>query len=288
MMASPPTNPERTGSECQICGGTGWNVVQVVGKGRVATRCDCFIARRTEHVLRSTGIPPRYASCTLANFESDSPGADTSLAGARLAAGRFVEEYSSQSEGLLLIGPVGTGKTHLAVGIIRELVHSATARCLFCDYRELLKEIQNSNNPNVEATELQILSPVFDVELLVLDDVGAVKPTEWVWDTVSSIINNRYNEKKTTIITTNYPDLPERRVEAPMDSFSRSRRAKDNQANDTLGDRITDRMRSRLHEMCRVVELKGNDFRTGLQRKPVRAVSTHDLTQTQVRRMKSP
>ena len=80
---------------------------------------------------------------------------------------------------------------------------SAEFRGLFCDYRELLKSIQNSYNPQVQTTELELLRPVFAAEVLVLDDLGAQKPNEWVWDTVALILNSRYNDKLTTIITTN-------------------------------------------------------------------------------------
>ena len=80
-----------------------------------------------------------------------------------------------------------------------------TTACLFYDYRELLKEIQNSYNASVQVTEMDVLRPVFDAEVLVLDELGAAKPTEWVWDTVSHILNTRYNDKRTTII---YDQLP--------------------------------------------------------------------------------
>ena len=75
---------------------------------------------------------------------------------------------------------------------------------LFYDYRDLLKEVQNSYNREVAATELEILRPVFEAEVLVLDELGAAKPTDWVWDTVAHILNSRYNDRRTTIITTNY------------------------------------------------------------------------------------
>src|SRR6202007_419723 len=80
--------------------------------------------------------------------------------------------------------------------------------CVFYDYRELLKEIQNSYNPTGQTTELDVLRPVFETDVLVLDELGAVKPTEWVWDTVSLILNTRYNNNRTTIITTNFDDQP--------------------------------------------------------------------------------
>ncbi len=100
---------------------------------------------------------------------------------------------------------MGVGKTHLSVGIIKALIREKGIHCLFCDYRELLKSIQNSYNSAVQVTEMEILRPVFDAEVLVLDELGAVRSTEWVFDTVNYILNSRYNENRTTIITTNYP-----------------------------------------------------------------------------------
>ena len=99
-----------------------------------------------------------------------------------------------------------SAKRILAVGIIKDLIREKGIHCLFCDYRELLKSIQNSYNPQVQATEMEILQPVFDAEVLVLDELGAVRSTEWVFDTVNYILNSRYNDNKTTIITTNFPD----------------------------------------------------------------------------------
>ncbi len=256
--------PAQQPPECPLCGGTGWKSIEVPGKASRVTRCDCRSEARTARLLNASRIPARYEHCTLSDFETGFAGAHRSLAVARLAAGRFVEEYPLEKTGLLLIGPVGTGKTHLAVGMIQELIRSKGVPCLFCDYRELLKEIQNSYNPSVQTTELEILRPVFEAEVLVLDELGAVKPSEWVWDTVSHILNSRYNEKKTTIITTNYPNLAPGEPPASR-TGSHSEAARNAVRVETLGDRITERMRSRLLEMCRVVQLDGADFRQKVQ-----------------------
>ena len=104
-------------------------------------------------------------------------------------------------------------------------------------------------------------TPVFEAEVLLLDELGAIRPTEWVWDTVSHILNYRYNEKKTTIITTNFPNLPPEVTEKSRKTLSSSERARAATAQETLGDRITERMRSRLHEMCRIVQMDGTDYR---------------------------
>jgi DNA replication protein DnaC len=233
---------------CLLCEGTGWKSIITPSERRV-TRCECRIQARSDALLKAARIPKRYEHCELSNFEYDGP--HTALFPARMAACKFVEEYPVDNTGLLLIGTIGVGKTHLAVGIIKELVLSKAIACLFYDYRELLKEIQNSYNESVKVTELDVLRPVFETEILVLDELGAVKPTEWVWDTVSLILNTRYNDNRTTIITTNFDDKPAGAIGGPRGA------ARD----ETLGDRIGERMRSRLHEMCRIIRMEGSDFR---------------------------
>jgi DNA replication protein DnaC len=212
-------------------------------------RCECSQRSRSERLLALANIPPRYTDCDLAGYNTD--GAQRGAATAKLAAQKFVEQYPLDKSGLLFVGPSGAGKTHLAVAIVKELILSKGVPSLFCDYRELLKQIQNSYNPSVQTTELDLLRPVFQTEVLVLDDLGAVKPTEWVWDTVSVILNARYNEKRTTIITTNFMD-------GPAAGLSGARAA---MREETLGDRIGERMRSRLCEMCRIVVVSAPDYR---------------------------
>jgi DNA replication protein DnaC len=257
------SNPAQSSPECPLCGGTGWKSIEVPGKASRVTRCDCRSEARTARLLKAAHIPARYEHCTLSDFETAFSGAHRSLAAARLAAGRFVEEYPLEKRGLLLTGPIGAGKTHLAVGIMQELIRTKGVSCLFCDYRDLLKEIIDSYNPSVQTTELGVLRPIIDTEILVLDELGAVKSTEWVWETVSFIINSRYNQNKTTIVTTNFANLPAGTLEGPHKSFSQAELARAASRTETLGDRVTERMRSRLLEMCRIIHVQSDiDFRT--------------------------
>jgi DNA replication protein DnaC len=259
-MASSPVAQSET--ECPICRGTGWKNIQVPGKSNRVTRCDCRVDARTGRLLKATRIPARYEHCSLENFETGA-NFDASLAGAKLNAVVFAEKFPLEVKaGLLFTGPPGVGKTHLAVGILHELIRNKGAQCLFVDYRELLKEIQNSYNPSVQTTELEILRPVFDAQVLLLDELGATRPTDWVWDTVSHILNYRYSEKKTTLITTNFPNLRARGLNKPgKANISREEQARNTSDEETLGDRITERMRSRLHEMCKIIEVSGTDYR---------------------------
>ena len=247
---------------CPKCDGMGMLVIRRADGSQAAEVCDCQLEQRVARLLTRAAIPRRYEHCSLDSYESNFPGADRSLSAAALMARRFVDRYPADTDGrgLMMTGSIGVGKTHLAVGILQALILEKGVHGLFCDYRELLKEIQNSYNPQVATTELEILRPVFDAEVLVIDELGAAKPTDWVWDTVAHILNTRYNDKRTTIITTNYADLP------AGASPGSARGTNGAMREETLGDRIGERMRSRLAEMCVVVEMSGNDFRRGVRR----------------------
>ena len=255
---------------CSLCEGTGLCIVQEDGR-QMARPCECRVARRAQRMLEQAHIPRRYEHCTLENFDTDFPGADKALTTARLMARKFVEGYPVETDGkgLLLVGPVGVGKTHVAVGILKELVQERGAHGLFYDYRELLKEVQNSYNQKVAATELEVLRPVFEAEVLMLDELGAAKPSDWVWDTVAHILNSRYNDRRTTIITTNYPNTEALGAMHGRRTGKKSAEQEDAEramSGETLGDRIGERMRSRLQEMCVVVEMHGKDFRQSVKR----------------------
>lgn len=238
---------------CPKCDGMGMVVARRADGRFAAEACDCRHEVRVVALLERARIPRRYQHCLFESYETGSLF-DPSLVAARLTARQFVDGYpvTTEGHGLLLTGSIGVGKTHLAVGILHSLIVEKGVRGLFCDYRELLKQIQHSYNPQVATTELEILRPVFEAEVLVLDELGASKPTEWVWDTVAHILNTRYNDKRTTIITTNYADAPPGGVAPAAQRAMRD---------ETLGDRIGERMRSRLAEMCVTVQMNGMDFR---------------------------
>ena len=220
---------------CPSCGGTGWELVE--GKG--VRQCQCKKTARPDLLLQQARIPNRFIHCAIDNFELMQP----SLHRALMNTKKFVEEYPVVDVGLLYLGRCGVGKTHLAVAALKEIIKKGIAG-MFYDFRDLLKEIQDSYNPNTHTSELKILAPIFDADVLVLDELGASKPTEWVQETITHIINKRYNDKKVTIFTSNYMDMS---IGSAYD--------------ETLTERVGVRLRSRLHEMCKHILMEGDDYR---------------------------
>jgi DNA replication protein DnaC len=255
---------------CPICNGTGWAPVMnsESGEGEPSMqgvrRCDCKLETRIQRLLKNACIPRRYERCSFESYTFPSktyPGTE-SQKHAKEFTKKFAEEYPLVDVGLLFIGPCGVGKTHLAVSILRSLILNKGIECRFYDFRELLKEIQNSYNPVSQTSEMAILEPVLTVDVLVLDDLGAIKPSLWVQDTVGYILNSRYNDKRTTLLTTNFLDTePYVPPEEDMRRSKKERAAVNYPVEESLTDRIGARMRSRLFEMCKKIEIQGQDFR---------------------------
>lgn len=220
---------------CEECFGTGTKLDPVKG----AIPCPCRRRQRSQKLITAARIPRRYEKCSFANFISD-PG--SSQDHALRHAHKLANEYPAVDRGLLFMGPAGVGKTHLAVSIIRSLSEKGFA-AVFYEFGSLLKEIQDSYNPVSKSSEMKVLAPVYQADVLVLDELGATVPTDWVLDTMYQIINKRYNDRKLTIFTTNYIDKTGPNNEKP------------------LAERITYRLRSRLFEMCTNVVIDGEDYR---------------------------
>jgi DNA replication protein DnaC len=279
-------------TDCPVCQGSGWKVVERTAEGAQpvastqsarsgasagdpkmvwAVPCDCTTGDRAGRVLAKARVPERYRHCDFENYEADNEienvsreqlaAWNRSLAQAKLVVQRFAAEFPVGSEnGLLLMGSCGVGKTHLAVAALKEIIlrgHSG----LFYDYRELLKEIQDSYNAESQATEMGVLEPVLQAEILVLDDIGSSKPSLWALETVGHVLNTRYNEKRITLLTTNFLDSEAPANFAAPQPSPRVVGMRAPTMDDSLTERVGKRIRSRLYEMCRTVEIFAPDYR---------------------------
>ena len=225
---------------CPLCDDTGWKPVERATAFAASCAATAGASSVGQQRLADANIPKRYQHCTIAQLHRLQRVARAGRGRRRAASPR---RFRSSRKGLFLEGQPGVGKTHLAVAVLKQVIQTTGARGLFYDTRDLLRVIRSTYDPSIRTTELDVLRPVMTADLLVLDDLGAEKTSEWVEETMNLIVNTRYNERRLTIFTSNYEDIPD-----------------DTDPNSLLF-RIGHRMRSRLHEMCEFVELDGADYR---------------------------
>ncbi len=227
---------------CQSCEDRGWIVrTDETGVDRAAP-CDCARRRGLDIGLGAARIPERYRHCTIHNFSS----LNDTLARAKKVAEEFVRDWPQNEAGLLISGPCGSGKTHLAVGILQELIRGRHADALYVDCALLVRQLQDSFSAD-GASRPEILRPVESAQVLLLDDLGSSKASEWVRDTFAGIINVRYNASRLTLITTRFPDA----AAAPSEL--------------TLEQQVGAAVRSRLYEMCTTHRIEAEDFRRSVR-----------------------
>src|SRR6266853_6676520 len=149
---TPVADPNSTAeSSCPHCFGTGMEVVP----GEGARRCRCQSPDHRQRLFQAARIPARYQHCTLQGYDA---GDSDSKWIAKIEADRVINDYPViDGCGLVFVGAVGVGKTHLAVALLQELIQRYQVRGLFYQFGALLRRIQDSYNPVSKNSELAVL-----------------------------------------------------------------------------------------------------------------------------------
>ncbi|SNR75202.1 ATP-binding protein [Desulfurobacterium atlanticum] len=219
---------------CRYCSGTGWVIVES-DNIKQARRCKCQFETLKKEFLKTSGIPRRFRKCKFSNFKPETVSQKVALKECK----EFFKLYPFTDRGIVLYGEPGVGKTHLVVALLRNIIEYKGLKGKFVDFRNLLIDIKTTFDTRESSQKL--LSDIMDIPLLILDDVGAERTTDWAKDILSTIINYRYTKNLPTIITTNLM------FDSPLDN--------------SFASRFDDRTESRIYEMCKIVRVEGDDYR---------------------------
>jgi len=218
---------------CEKCGGSGFIFTN---EGTVP--CECRENMLLQQRIRAAGIPPRYKNKTIDTFK----GNDKKRRTLRSEAKAYVKTFNPTLEehpkkGLMFFGCTGCGKTHLAVGILKGAIEKGYTG-YYCNVVDFLARLRDTYSGDTAYDEMDMIDKVSSVDLLVLDDLGAEKPSDWMRDRLYTLVNRRYESNLPILVTSNKTDTED------------------------LQEHVGRRIVSRLCEMCQLVEdFPDEDFR---------------------------
>ncbi|MBI1387669.1 MAG: cell division protein ZapE [bacterium] len=215
-------------SRCPLCDGYG-HIIDEKG----ARPCECVRNEIAQGSINDARVPQRYTHETLESFQIETSKMRALLEVAR----QYVDGYSaSNTRGLYIYGPTGVGKTHIAIGIMKALMEKGFSG-VFYNIADLLDAIRATYDPKMDSDSKPVIEEQLQRQILVLDDFGVQKTSTWVADRLYALINRRYQDCRTLIITSQM-------------------------AEHDLRMRVDPALSSRIISMCKVIEVRGDDFRT--------------------------
>jgi DNA replication protein DnaC len=237
-------------SECAVCGGEGFVIARQDGY-EVAQPCECAHLQRRVRRFDEARIPAEYGAKTIANFRADRFNRPLKVQLLRYTEKRFDVD---KSNGLLIVGGPGTGKTHMLCSILRYLTLQRGIGCRFVDFFELTVQIRSTYDRASDLTESRVIDPLVEVPVLAIDELGKGRASHYERTIVDQLISRRYNAGRIVLATSNYlPEAMEAGDSGPSPGGERSR--------PTLEERVGQRIYSRLAEMCDILRTEGPDRR---------------------------
>ncbi len=246
--------------DCAECNGEGV-IFNTSKRGyQSVTECPrCSDLDRRIRLCKDAQLPARYWNKDIFSFntyaaQTDWQGNIGNLPEVKSVVYNYSVNFVPGAKGLLLCGQVGTGKTHLLVGIVRELTLNKGVPCRFLEFTHLLSQLRRAIENQEKSTAL--LEALSSVPVLAIDELGKGRKTDWELSIIDELISKRYNRCLTTLFTTNYPlEEPSRpsKKDGPTHINSEFIKPLETQ---TLSNRVGERIVSRLFEMTRVVEFK--------------------------------
>lgn len=227
-------------ANCKICQDSGWVLIKVKER-EIARPCQCRQNYAQLVKASNANIPPRFLGRELKTYF---PKKEPSQENAKKLAAKFIDDYPSVDNGLLFQGSAGVGKTLILCSIGNSLINERNFDVYYIDWNDLNREMKSGEDTtNRDFSNIgQLIERLVKVRLLLFDELGSSRPSPWVLDNIYYLINNRYNENKITLFATNYFDKKVGNEE-------------------TLTERIGERIRSRIYEMATTVEILGCDNR---------------------------
>lgn len=261
---------------CSTCRGTGYRPGRDAKGYEVQTPCALRDLRRRVQLFNSAQLPPQFVQATLASYLPKTP----SQRDAHMRVGAFLAHLDRNGvlpggklprglRGLALSGPPGTGKTHLMVSLARALTLEYGVAVHFTDFSQLLWSLKAGFQEG--KGEAQLIAPLVDVEVLLIDELGKGRASEWEVGVLDALVAGRYNRGGVTFFATNYA-FAEPSAPADANAASKFVRALDKSADsldvEGIGSRVGPRIFSRLSAMCDLVRVDGADARPGSWQSP--------------------
>ena len=249
--------------KCPECEGRGH--VYIEDETGISSLRECVCAELVHRLKKvgEAGIPGKFATTKLETYQ---PIHDSQKFAKRQAED-FVQDFGTSQQGLLFMGRPGLGKTHLAVSVIlKMLILDKKADCKFVDFFQLLSDIRFGYSQDL--SEQAIINPYVAAPILLIDELAKGRNTEWELTMLDQIISSRYNAAdKITLFTTNYSDQTPHPGRSEKKDSHKDFSSGHALAEESLQDKVGERIYSRLAEMCRFIKLEGIDYRQEMQGK---------------------